>query len=415
MTLPDQQLVLRASLQPTLLPWVRFVLSRSDLLDRLGAISSPDDFVVAACEIAASNGLNLDAPSLEAALRPDPLGLGRFAPAPLEMDGWPPAGWLPTRSVPDGDELAFDWLWFGARALDAPFFEDEVRRASALPLNWLLRIRTDHAALVNGAACNPAVPPAGLIFHMSRCGSTLMAQMLAALPGHQVSSEPEPLDAVLRWSMQEGIAPETATSTIRAIVSALGRHRGGDRKAHFIKLEVWHGLFLPQLRCAFPATNWIYLHRDPAEVLVSLAAQPSMHVLPGAFSPALLAVDPASLAGPDDHTAMVLSRFGTAIIDHWDLGGGMVIDYPDIPTAATDTIAAHFGLKLSELDVSLMRSVATRDAKSPGTRFSSDSIAKQAAAHEAIRLAAGRWLAPLRNKLILLQRDSGMPQPNTDI
>ena len=40
--------------------------------------------------------------------------------------------------------------------------------------------------------------PSLFLFHVSRCGSTLISQMLAALPQNVVISEAGPMDAILR-------------------------------------------------------------------------------------------------------------------------------------------------------------------------------------------------------------------------
>lgn len=393
---------LQLALPPELHPLVRLILARPELQEQLGAIRAPHEFVAAAMVSAADHSVACDETTLRAVLRPDPLGLGRFAPTPLTMDCWPPPGWLPARSVPTGGAPAFDWLWFGSRPLTAPFFEDEVRRASALPLNWLLRIRTSLDVVVAGAAAEPGLPLAGLIFHMSRCGSTLLAQMLAALPGHAVSSEPEPLDAVLRWSAAIGLDRADTAAALRAIVAALGRRRSESQQRQFIKLEVWHSLFLPQLRRAFPDVNWVYLHRDPREVLVSLAEQPSLHVLPGTLDAALLGFDGADTA-PADYAARVIGRSSQAVLDHWSLGGGLVIDYPDLRSAATGEVPEHFGLRLHTPDRAVMAVAGARDAKAPDRPFSPDSASKRAAASPELRMAATNWIEPVRRQLLQLR------------
>ena len=43
--------------------------------------------------------------------------------------------------------------------------------------------------LLDQAAAEPGIDPTGFIFHLARCGSTLVSQMLAALPEHIVLSE----------------------------------------------------------------------------------------------------------------------------------------------------------------------------------------------------------------------------------
>jgi hypothetical protein len=390
------------NLPEDLRPLVNLILSRPDLQDRLGAEAEVNAFVAAALEIAGENAVPVSADSLRAVLRPDPLGMGRFAAAPLALTGWPPRGWLPTRSVPAPGVPAFDWLWFGSQPLAQPFFEDDVRRASALPLNWLLRIRTGLAELVSGAAGQESLPLQGLIFHMSRCGSTLAAQMLGAVPGHAVSSEPEPLDAVLRWSAESGASLDQTKAAIRAMIAALGRVRAAGGRHQFIKLEVWHTLFLPLLRQALAEVNWIYLHRDPAEVLVSLREMPSHHIIPSVIPPGYLGLSELPDLDLNDFAPFLLARLGSAVADHWELGGGLVLDYPQIRAAMPGRVAAHFGLVLSESERALMEQAGIRDAKNPDQTYSDDTARKRAAAGPEIVAAADHWLKPVLARLAAL-------------
>jgi hypothetical protein len=286
--------------------------------------------------------------------------------------------------------------------LNQPFFEDEVRRAGALPLNWLLRIRTGLPALIAGTESNQSLPLQGMVFHISRCGSTLVAQMLGAVPGHVVSSEPEPLDAVLRWCAESGAGLDQAKAAIRAMVAALGRVRvlGGTR--HFIKMEVWHTLFLPLLRQALPEVSWIYLHREPSEVLVSLREMPSHHIIPSVIPPGYFGLSELPDLHPDEFAPFLLARLGSAVADHWPLGGGLVLDYPEIRAAMPGRVAAHFGLSLSESELAQMDQAGTRDAKDPGKAFADDTARKRAAAGPDIIAAADHWLRPVRDRLMTL-------------
>jgi hypothetical protein len=402
---PDDSVetIAEINLPADLHPLVRLILAREDLQEQLGAEIEADAFVSAALAVAAQAGIAVEESSLRAVLRPDPLGLGRFGPAPLEMADWPPSGWLPTRSVFTPEGPAFDWLWFGSKPLNQPFFEDEVRRAGALPLNWLLRIRTGLPALIAGADSHHSLPLQGMVFHMSRCGSTLAAQMLGAVPGHAVSSEPEPLDAVLRWCAESGAGLDLAKAAIRAMVAALGRVRVAGETRHFIKMEVWHTLFLPLLRQVFPDVNWIYLHRDPVEVLVSLRDMPSHHIIPSVIPPGYFGLNELPDLPPHEFASFVLAHLGSAVADQWQLGGGLVIDYPLIRIAMPGSVARHFGLSLSEAELAQMERAATRDAKDPGKAFSDDTARKRAAAGPEILATADHWLMPVRDRLTTLE------------
>jgi hypothetical protein len=52
------------------------------------------------------------------------------------------------------------------------------------------------------------------------------------------------------------------------MVAALGQARAGETRL-FLKLDCWHMRDLPLFRRAFPNTPWVFLYRDPVEVLVS--------------------------------------------------------------------------------------------------------------------------------------------------
>jgi hypothetical protein len=392
------------SLPPELHPFVALVLDNPQLQQRLTPIAEADAFIAEALKVATEHGIVLDPAILKTVLRPDPLGIGRFASAPIIGKAWPSNAWLPTRSVPTNGAPAFDWLWFGDRRLSQPFFEDEVRRAAALPFNWLFRIRTSMDTVVAGAGSEPEIPLRGLIFHMSRCGSTLLAQMLAAVPGHAVSSEPEPLDGVIQWARLGQVDQETAVTAIRAIVTALGRDRGTGAARHFIKLEAWQAFSLPLFRAAFPAVNWVHLYRNSVEVMVSTMQQPGVHTAPGMLPEHIVGFPVDGIMSLEDFAARVLAGIGEAIIKHQDLGGGMVVAYPDIAKAATGQIADHLSLSLDIQSVAMMNSAAAQDSKDPQQGFSSDVARKHAAATGPMQSAVARWMQPVEQRLSQLSQ-----------
>ncbi len=387
------------NLPEALHPFVRLVLADAGLQARLGAEIETRAFVAAASEVAVANRVQLDPALLDAVLRPDPLGIGRFGGAPITCTGWPPPGWLPAQSVPTGGAPAFDWLWFGSAPLTLPFFGDHVARACALPLNNLLRIRTDLAAVIAGAAVEPALPLAGLIYHMSRCGSTLLAQQLAALPEIAMTSEAEPLDAVVQWVLLGGCTDDTADRALHAIVAALGRERGSGAVRHCIKLDAWHALALPQLRRAFPAVNWVHLYRAATEVLVSTLEMPSLHTSPGMLPEALLGFGFEPGMTIEGFAAQVLARVNAAIVEGWSLGGGMVIAYPQIRTAGVDRIAPHFGFRPDAADQARIAAAGMRDAKAPQQAFVDDTQRKAELVSATVATAAARWMESVQRDL----------------
>ena len=378
-TIPDSLTVFRQA-----------VLASAGLLDRLGAIEMPDAFEAEAAAIAAETGIALPERGL----------FGRHSPA--ELDRWPPAGWLPVRPASDRGPLRFDWAWFGECRLLDPFYGDSARRVAARPLSRALRPRTALDALLTGAAAEETLAPQGFVFHMSRCGSTLAAQMLAAVPHHLVISEAEPIDAVVQWAFSSGAAREARIAALRAIVSALGRKRGEARR-YFVKLDSWHIHALPLFRAAFPDVPWIFLYRAPEEVMVSQSRMPGLHFAAD-MAPADAQPEPGTPFSLEDRGARVLAGFLNAAAAHQELGKGMLIHYPDLAQAMDAEIPAHFGFTPDAAERRLMDAAKARDAKAPGARFVADSDRKRAAVTPAIATAVAKHLREPYTRLEALRK-----------
>lgn len=387
--------------------FARLVLADDALQARLGAFEDPDAYIAEACRIAAAHGIALDAAAVHAATRPDPIGMSSFLPSPVTLDRWPGPGWLPARTVYAEAEPAFDWAWFGDAALTRSFYEDEIRRYAARPFSRMFRTRTTLAAIVRGA--EPGLAPAGFIHHMSRCGSTLAARMFAALPDTIVLSEAEPFDAVVRWSIESGARPADKIAALRGIAAALGRDRSGNARRVIFKLDSWHVLALPLLRAAFPDTPWAYLYRAPIEILVSQRRMRGIHTVAGLLPVAALDIAGAAGMDGDDYAAHVLARTGQAVLDHWHVGGGLLVDYAELPAGVAARIAPHFGIVLDADDRAAMTAVAMRDAKEPDRPFAPDSAEKRQAASPAIRRAARDVAGPVYARLDALRRAGDSP------
>ncbi|WP_337846096.1 sulfotransferase [Sphingomonas sp.] len=382
------------------------VLASPALQARLGQHEDPAAFAHEVRSIADMLGLDPDAALTTLAdPGPDPLGISRFEAAPVTLDRWPATGWLPVRAVPGAAGPAFDWAWFGDRRLSEPLFEDSVIRMASRPLSRILRTRTDLAALIAGAADAQLPAPDGLVFHMSRCGSTLVAQMLAAVPQHIVASEAAPVDAVVQWALTAGAPTAQQVAALQAIVAAIGRRRAGDATRYFLKLDAWHVLALPLFRAAFPATPWIFLYRDPGEVMVSHMAMPGMHFSAG-MAPGI-APDPGStpaITSIEDQGAAVLARYLDAATAQAEDPSGMLVNYAELTAAMESRIPAHFGFTPSATERAAMLTATQRYSKAPDQAYADDRARKRAAVTPAIAAAITRHLSAPYDRIEVARR-----------
>ena len=312
------------------------------------------------------------------------------------------SGWIPIRIYWKERRPLVDWCWIGTRRFSEPFFDHTIDACQRLPFSNLFRPQTAIEMLRERHEIQPGLEPEGFIFHMSRCGSTLVSQMLAALPKNVVISEAGSIDSVLRAKFREpSLTDEERTDWLRWIVSALGQRRVGDEKHLFIKFDSWSVMDLSLIRRAYPVVPWIFLYRNPVEVLVSQLAHRGAHMVPGGIEPELfgMKLDEVFQMSPEEYCARVLARICDAALQHHQSSAGMMINYDQLPEAVWTRVADFFGLEVSDADMERFRLVANVDAKNPGLGFESDSQPKQNKANKTVRVTAARWLSPVYEQL----------------
>jgi len=376
------------------------VLADPALQARLGRIEDRAAFIESTLGVAQACSIPLGRRELEEALGANPAG-ARPPQRPVTTPA--PAGWLPARVFQQDDRLWLDWAYFGVERLGEPFFEQSLQRVQRRPFNRLFRLAAPleaWSAAPDGAA--PSLKPSGLIFHMSRCGSTLAAQMLAACDGALVVSEAAPIDAIVRLDLSHPATGPARSDLLHRMALALGQIRSGDERRYLLKLDSWHMLALPLFRQAFPGVPWVFLYREPHEVMVSQMRRRGIQMIPELVPPSLFGLDPPG-AATEDYWAQVLATVCDAALRHHPEGQGLLVNYDELPQAVWTRIAPHFGLACSEGDRRRMAEAARLDAKSPATAFSADGAAKRGAVTQPIRLACQRHLDDLYRRLEALR------------
>ena len=310
-------------------------------------------------------------------------------------------GWVPARFFWREGKPIVDWCYLGRQRFEAAFFEHTIGKCMARPFNLLFRRQTPIEVLAEWHQLRPGLKPTGFVFHMSRCGSTLVSQMLAAIPTSVVMSEARPIDATLRAQFNSPSATDDQRITwLRWMVSAMGQRWLGEEQHFFIKFDAWNTLELPLIRRAFPDVPWIFLYRDPVEVLVSHMSNRGAHMIPGVLTPSLFSMDSQTAFSlePEDYCAKVLATICTAAFQHCRHGGRLV-SYRQLPEVVPESLLKFFNLRCSDDEIARVRATAKRDAKNPAATFQSDSQKKTDKATEAIREAAAKWLYPIYEDL----------------
>lgn len=305
--------------------------------------------------------------------------------------------WTPARFFQNGDGAFVDWIFLGKDRFIHPFFNDTIELRLREPFSQLFKHVTPIDFLGELYEKCECAKPRGFIFHISRCGSTLVAQMLASLSKNIVISEAAVLDNVIRANASN----ENKIAWMRWMVSALARKRFADEENLFIKFDNWSVLDLPLIKAAFPDVPWIFLYRDPVEVIVSNVRQPGVHMIPAAIEKIFpnMTVFEVLQFTMEERYARTIAAFCKAGLENKDSKLGKFINYKQLPGAVTNEICEHFGVKFCDEDIGIMKSVTDFNAKTPYETFSADSEQKQREASEAVVHFAHEFVSPFYEKL----------------
>ncbi len=301
-----------------------------------------------------------------------------------------------------------DWCYLGDEHFTDPFFDQTIERVLRKPFSLLFRQQTPIDMLNEVAATDPGVRPTGFIFHMSRCGSTLVSQMLAALPQNVVISEAGPIDSVLRAGWRDPrITDEMRIAWLKGLLSAYGRKRGGCEEHLYIKFDSWHTLCLDLVRRAFPDVPWIFLYRNPVEVMASHRRMPGAQMVPGNLHPAFLGLDYAALPAMtlEEYCARVLQRIGKAALARLDRAA-RVVNYCQLPDVVWAGVLGHFQAHYTSAEIARMQEATRFDAKNPSLPFADDTAAKNREATLEMRQLAEERLLPVYRTLESLRQSA---------
>ncbi|MES2936179.1 MAG: aspartyl/asparaginyl beta-hydroxylase domain-containing protein [Pseudomonadota bacterium] len=294
---------------------------------------------------------------------------GRSVP----YDGQSLCGWFPVtfgmgaRAAP-----AIGWRFLGERPLTAAFFEDSLAGQPSQER------QVCHTPLEALDGFTDSVAPSAFVFHVSRCGSTLLTQILATLPSCVVLSEPPVLDAFLRFHHRHP-RHSGGAETFRRLVAALAQRRTGRERHCVVKMDSWHTPWIGFLREAFPDTPFVFLYREPREVLASHGRQRGRQMVPGLVDTSLLRPDLAGLqpGDLDAYAARMLDAVFAAGVQAASCTGLRRVNYTELPKTVFSDLMPQWGIACEGEELAAAQARAMFHSKHPGRRFQSDAAPEE--------------------------------------
>jgi hypothetical protein len=249
----------------------------------------------------------------------------------------------------------------------------------------------------------PAVRPAGFIFHVSHCGSTLLSNALKIVPQTVVASEPAMLVRLTRRYADTPSAYLTARWEVRrrilmdSVLRLLAHYRTGETERVAVKFASVNLMGMKMVRSCWPDTPCVVIVRNPSEVLVTALKGHWMDwKADGDLAGELFGwTDQTATEMPDEeYCARAMGQLLGSALEAVD-EKCKVIDYEDLNRQRICEIASFFGLALPEGGKELDH-ILSYHAKDPERRrpFQSDSARKRRLASGALHQAAQRWAMP---------------------
>lgn len=301
----------------------------------------------------------------------------------MQLDIAPPfAGWIPVKLFTEENSLLCRWLYTGDKVFDEPFFDESISACrAAYSQNWQVKRSVSTTEVLPAWAKEmDTIKPTAFIFHISRCGSTLISQMLGMQPRNIILSEVPFFDDLLRHGKKRDCMPEILPQ-LKAAIALYGANRTGNYRQLFIKTDSWHIHFYKELRALYPAVPFFLLYRKPDEVLRSQQKKRGMQALPNYLEPEIFGFDKERVAATplDEYMGMVIESYLDAFLDILQKDQlAYAINYHDGAIPIVDTIAAVTGLPITEAEKLLMEKRAGFHAKFP------EQVFKEEKPHETI-------------------------------
>lgn len=301
--------------------------------------------------------------------------------------------WFPFQLSFENKQAKLYWCDMKTSSFAFPFLSQEIE-------HHLYRenpsiVQTHLHVLLEKAAGLESIQPNGFIFHMSSCGSTVLSNMFRKLPKNISLGEPTILTSLLLLQNPEN--QRMIIDAFRAAVSFMGQKRLGVEEHYVIKFPSYATLFLPLINEAFPDVPKLFLYRDPVEVIVSNMKRPDQAWI---WNETVAGVNRQTLLESSalENCTRALKAKCAAFLKY-GMKNAIVAAYPQLSVKLFEKLAAHFNMRFSPDEISIMASELGYYAKMPGEKFYDDKKEKQDQASAQTRKLAEEHLADVYREL----------------
>jgi hypothetical protein len=307
------------------------------------------------------------------------------------------------------DAVSVQWTGTKGLNLSKPFFRqtiDDLHAHSALRRKQSTLEYLEQIALVHR--------PHGLIFHVSRCGSTVLSNILQSLERCVVLSEPQPLTAMTLpykeslWHISSDHWERKRIPYCQAMFNALvGGFAASGADRFYIKFASWSLLMLDEILKVWPGVPWLLIFRDPLEVMVSnlrdkagwvgLRNNPEIaEMVTGIDRQEIMSISIA------EFSSRILGQFFERGLHNLRQSNGMPFPYTRLSVRNIMHVLSFLGVPENRINAEAIRNGLTYYSKDPTgqQKFVSDSGRKHREASDEIIFYTQRFAVPAYEELV---------------
>lgn len=208
--------------------------------------------------------------------------------------------------------------------------------------------------------------PDGLIFHVSRCGSTLFTKALARLPSNLVIIQGGPLQEGFwaaitdHWQHPPQINARNIRM-LRNLVMLMARKRRPEYEFCFLKMISWNVIYLDLICAAFPDAAALYLYRDPVEVIANVLQETTAVLCAkgNLLAGELTGLSPQETAGMNnvEYLACCYAHYFNVVLDKSADTGLRLVNYEQLrhSKAFADILARGLNVRPGDAELDQMR------------------------------------------------------------
>lgn len=292
----------------------------------------------------------------------------------------PLKGWIPYKLNLNGDAPLVHWLYVGDERFDLPFFDESIAHCRKHPYNSSrYRCVSGLESFLEWSELLPEIIPSAFIFHVSRCGSTLLSQLIGLDPDYETLAEVPFFDEVLGLCYKlENRSDAYSEKLFHAAVKFVGAKRNSATQV-MIKPDSWHIFHYDLIRKLYPETPFVFLYRSPEEVLQSHQKLRGIQMVPGLVPPALMGFseDVLNAVNLDEYTANVLEKYMVAFETLVGIDKkAILLNYNQGVLPMVDALEKQLGIRWTEAHRKQMQERSRFHSKHPGEGFEQEKFEK---------------------------------------